>query len=104
MAVQHLQLETEAAHNQAKPDQLKHQDEKMDGQTKTNIPNTPKCCCFGFKQNRQEKYLTYLSSEVKIFMNVILQNTEYRTQSIVDRMLIFIYKPTRRIVTTKPNN
>ena len=90
MAVQHLQLETEAAHNQAKPDQLKHQDEKMDGQTKTNIPNTPKCCCFSFKQNRQEKYLTYLSSEVKNLMNVILQNTEYRTQSIVDRMLIFI--------------
>ena len=30
MAVQHLQLETEAAHNQAKPDQLKHQDEKME--------------------------------------------------------------------------
>ena len=104
MAVQHLQLETEAAHNQAKPDQLKHQDEKMDGQTKTHIPNTRKCCCFSFKQNRQEKYLTYLSSEVKNLMNVILQNTEYRTQSIVDRMLIFIYKPTRRIVTTKPNN
>ena len=37
----------------------------MDGQTKTNIPNTPKCCCFSFKQNRQEKYLTYLCSEVK---------------------------------------
>jgi hypothetical protein len=30
MAVQHLQLETEAAHNQAKPDQLKHQDKKME--------------------------------------------------------------------------
>ena len=30
MAVQHLQLETEAVHNQAKPDQLKHQDEKME--------------------------------------------------------------------------
>jgi len=30
MVVQHLQLETEAAHNQAKPDQLKHQDEKME--------------------------------------------------------------------------
>ena len=28
--MQHLQLETEAAHNQAKPDQLKHQDEKME--------------------------------------------------------------------------
>ena len=30
MAVQRLQLETEAVHNQAKPDQLKHQDEKME--------------------------------------------------------------------------
>jgi hypothetical protein len=29
MAMRHLQLETEAAHNQAKPDQLKHRDEKM---------------------------------------------------------------------------
>ena len=28
--MQHLQLETKAAHNQAKPDQLKHQDEKME--------------------------------------------------------------------------
>jgi hypothetical protein len=30
MAVQHLQMETEAAHNQAKPDQLMHQDKKME--------------------------------------------------------------------------
>jgi hypothetical protein len=29
MAMRHLQLEIEAAHNQAKPDQLKHRDEKM---------------------------------------------------------------------------
>jgi len=30
MDVQHLKLETEAVHNQAKLDQLKHQDEKME--------------------------------------------------------------------------
>jgi len=30
MVVQRLQLETEAVHNQAKLDQLKHQDEKME--------------------------------------------------------------------------
>jgi len=30
MAVQHLQLEAEAVHNQEKLDQLKHQDEKME--------------------------------------------------------------------------